>query len=44
LLASHQTGWTGLVAWFLKSREVLKPEDVLEKGYDAIALKIVRSY
>jgi hypothetical protein len=42
--ASHQTGWTGLVAWLLKSREVLEPEDVLDKGYDAVALKIVRSY
>ena len=42
--ASHQTGWTGLVAWLIKSREVLKPEDVLEKGHDAVALRIVRSY
>jgi hypothetical protein len=42
--ASHQTGWTGLVAWLLKSREILEPEDVLEKGYDAVALKIVRAY
>jgi hypothetical protein len=42
--ASHQTGWTGLVAWFLKSRMVLKPEEVLEKGYDAVALKLVRTY
>jgi len=22
----------------------LKPEEILEKGYDAVALKIVRSY
>jgi hypothetical protein len=42
--ASHQTGWTGLVAWLLKSRIVLEPDEVLEKGYDAVALKIVRSY
>jgi hypothetical protein len=42
--ASHQTGWTGLVAWLLKSREILEPEDVLEKGFDAVALKIVRAY
>ena len=42
--ASHQTGWTGLVAWLIKSRAILKPEEVLEKGYDAVALKIVRSY
>src|SRR5262245_61010776 len=42
--ASHQTGWTGLVAWFLKSRITVQPEEVLEKGFDAVALKIVRSY
>jgi hypothetical protein len=42
--ASHQTGWTGLVAWLLKSRAILKPEEVLEKGYDAVALKLVRCY
>jgi glycogen debranching enzyme len=42
--ASHQTGWTGLIAWHLKSRAILKPAEVLEKGYDAVALKIVRSY
>jgi hypothetical protein len=42
--ASHQTGWTGLVAWLLKSRVVLKPEEVPEKGYDSVAMKIVRSY
>jgi len=41
--ASHQTGWTGLVAWLLKSQVVLKPEEILEKGYDALALKITRS-
>ena len=42
--ASHQTGWTGLVAWLLKSREILDPDEVLAKGNDAVALKIVRSY
>jgi hypothetical protein len=42
--AAHQTGWTGLVAWLIKSRVVLKPEEVLRKGYDAIAMKLVRSY
>ena len=42
--ASHQTGWSGLVAWLIKSRVVLKPEDVLERGYDAVALRLVRSY
>ena len=42
--ANHQTGWTGLVAWLIKSRAVLKPEELLEKGHDAVALQIVRSY
>ena len=42
--ASHQTGWTGLVAWLIKSRVVLKPEDILEMGHDVVALKLVRSY
>jgi hypothetical protein len=41
--ASHQTGWTGLVAWLIKSREVLDPKDVLREGYDAVALNIERS-
>jgi hypothetical protein len=41
--ASHQTGWTGLVAWLLKSRAILKPEEVLEKGFDAVALQVMRS-
>jgi hypothetical protein len=39
--ASHQTGWTGLVAWLLMSPAVLDPKEVLEKGFDAAALKIV---
>lgn len=38
--ASHQTGWTGLVAWLLISMEILDPKDIMEKGFDAIALKI----
>ena len=42
--ASHQTGWTGLVAWLITSRAVLKPDEVLEKGHDAVALKIIRTY
>src|SRR5262245_55345444 len=42
--ASHQTGWTGLIAWLIKSRIVLRPEDILERGFDAVALKVVRSY
>ena len=42
--ASHQTGWTGLVAWLIKSRAVLTPEDVLEHGYDAVATTLIRQY
>jgi mannosylglycerate hydrolase MGH1-like protein/glycosyl hydrolase family 63 len=38
--ASHQTGWTGLVAWLLMSLEVLDPKEILAKGFDAVALKI----
>ena len=34
----------GCRVWLLKSRIVLKPDEVLEKGFDAVALKIVRSY
>ena len=41
---SHQTGWTGLVAWFIKSLAVLDPKEVLEKGFEAAAMKIIRSY
>ena len=37
--ASHQTGWTGLVAWLLMSVEVLDPKQILDKGFDDIALK-----
>ena len=42
--ASHQTGWTGLVAWAIKSLAVIDPAEVLEKGFDGAAMKIVRSY
>jgi hypothetical protein len=42
--ASHQTGWTGLVAWLIKSRIVLDAADVLQKGHDAIAMRLTRSY
>jgi hypothetical protein len=38
--ASHQTGWTGLAAWLLMSRATLNPRDVLDKGFDAVALEI----
>jgi hypothetical protein len=41
--ASHQTGWTGLVAWLIKSVEILDPHDVLEQGHDVMAAKILRS-
>lgn len=37
--ASHQTGWTGLVAWLLMSVEVLDPKEILDRGFDAVALK-----
>ena len=38
--ASHQTGWTGLVAWFMISLETLDPKEILEKGFDNVALKL----
>ncbi|HTN71975.1 MAG TPA: glucosidase [Methylomirabilota bacterium] len=41
--ASHQTGWTGLVAWFMISRCVLDPKKILEEGFDAIAMEAARS-
>ena len=41
--ASHQTGWTGLVAWSIKSRAVLSPDEVLEKGFDATAMRMGES-
>ena len=40
--ASHQTGWTGLVAWLLMSLEVLDPKEILDKGFDAVALKLTQ--
>ena len=42
--ASHQTGWTGLVAWLLMSRVLLKPDEILQRGFDAIALRTGRSH
>jgi hypothetical protein len=36
--ASHQTGWTGLVIWFLLSAALLDPKEVLERGFDEAAL------
>jgi hypothetical protein len=41
--ASHQTGWTGLVAWHINSRAVFDKKEVLEKGFDVSTLKIVRN-
>jgi hypothetical protein len=41
--ASHQTGWTGLVAWSIKSLAVLNPDDVLKKGFDAAAMRMQKS-
>jgi len=41
--ASHQTGWTGLITWLLLSPAVVDPKEVLEKGFDAIALKNISS-
>ena len=41
--ASHQTGWTGLVAWSIKSMAVLDPADVLKKGFDRTAMKLARA-
>jgi hypothetical protein len=42
--ASHQTGWTGVVAWLIKSLTVLDPKEVLEKGFDAAAMKMLRGH
>ena len=42
--ASHQTGWSGLVAWLIKSLAVLDPKEVLEKGFDAAAMKMIRGH
>jgi hypothetical protein len=32
------------VAWSIKSVAVLDPREILEKGFDGAAMKIVRSY
>jgi hypothetical protein len=42
--ASHQTGWTGVVAWLIKSLAVLDQKEALEKGFEAAAMKIIRTY
>jgi hypothetical protein len=41
--ASHQTGWTGLIAWLLMSRVVLDKKEELEKGFDTVAMREFRS-
>jgi hypothetical protein len=38
--ASHQTGWTGLVAWLIKSLATLNPNEVLKKGFEAAAMRM----
>jgi len=38
--ASHQTGWTGLITWLLMSPVVMNPKDVLQKGFDAVDVRI----
>ena len=42
--ASHQTGWTGLVAWLTKSLVVLDPKEVLEKGFDPASTRMTRGH
>jgi len=41
--ASHQTGWTGLVAWSIKSLAVLNPDEVLKKGFNVAAMRMQKS-
>jgi hypothetical protein len=41
--ASHQTGWTGLIAWSLLSTVVLDKQEALEKGFDSVAMRAFRS-
>lgn len=36
--ASHQTGWTGVIARLMTIVETVKPEDVLREGYISAAL------
>src|SRR5215469_17598850 len=38
--ASHQTGWTGPVAWSIKSLAVLNPDKALNKGFDVAAMRM----
>jgi hypothetical protein len=41
--ASHQTGWTGLVGWLLIAQPMLQRAEMLDKGFDAVALRVVRA-
>jgi hypothetical protein len=41
--ASLQTGRMGVSTWLLTSLAILDPKKVLEKGFDAAALKIIPS-
>ena len=38
--ASHQTGWTRLVAWSIKSLAVLNEHEVLKKGFESAAMRM----
>ena len=39
--ASHQTGWTGIVARGIIARTNLNPQEVLDKGFLSVASNIV---
>jgi hypothetical protein len=39
--ASHQTGWTGLIAWLLMSQAAMDPKEALKNGFDTVHLKTV---
>src|SRR6185436_9975722 len=34
--ASHQTGWTGVIAFLMQGFTAVETEDVLERGMDAV--------
>ena len=42
--ASHQTGWAGLAAWLIKSIAILDPKEVVEEGFDAAGMKMIRGH
>jgi hypothetical protein len=37
--ASHQTGWTGIVAPLIKSMATIDPKAILEKGFETVTLQ-----